>query len=274
MAWFEAGKPIKVEGGLKARSQRGSIGSAWWSRRFIDILERICDKGRLSRGRAYARKGQVLSIDLSAGEVTAAVQGSRPDPYEVVIRIEAYGEARWAAIEESIAAQAVYRARLLAGEMPTEIEELFAALGADLFPRDLDMDCSCPDWGSPASTCRRCSTCWPSRSTTTRSWCWPGAGAPGSSCSARWPTSRRRTRCGWRTCRSRTGWPTSTRRAPRRTGPNAVPSPPPPTCSCGSSRRPPAWSGRSPRRTGGWPRRETYTLFRVVTQGECSITLG
>jgi uncharacterized Zn finger protein len=149
MAWFEAGRPIRVEGGIKARSQRGSIGSAWWSRRFIDILERICDKGRLSRGRAYARRGQVLSIDLSAGEVTAAVQGSRPDPYEVVIRIEAYGEARWTAIEESIAAQAVYRARLLAGEMPTEIEELFAAMGVDLFPRDLDMECSCPDWGFP-----------------------------------------------------------------------------------------------------------------------------
>ncbi|GAA4955846.1 putative Zn finger protein [Nonomuraea thailandensis] len=148
-AWFEAGEPIRVEGGLKARSQRGSIGSAWWSRRFIDILERICDKGRLSRGRAYARKGQVLTIDLSPGEVTAAVQGSRPDPYEVVIRIEAYGETRWAAIEEEIAAQAVYRARLLAGEMPAEIEELFAAMGVDLFPRDLDMDCSCPDWGFP-----------------------------------------------------------------------------------------------------------------------------
>ncbi|TYB68801.1 hypothetical protein FXF51_09800 [Nonomuraea sp. PA05] len=149
MAWFEAGKPIKVEGGIKARSQRGSIGSAWWSRRFIDILERVCDKGRLSRGRAYARKGQVLSIDLSAGEVVAAVQGSRPAPYEVVIRIEAFSGERWEAIEESIAAQAVYRARLLAGEMPVEIEELFAAMGLDLFPRDLDMDCSCPDWGFP-----------------------------------------------------------------------------------------------------------------------------
>ncbi|MEV4112890.1 SWIM zinc finger family protein [Nonomuraea sp. NPDC049695] len=147
--WFEDARPIRVEGGIRARTQRGSIGSTWWSRRFIDILERICDKGRLTRGRAYARQGQVLSIDLSPGEVRASVQGSRRRPYEVVIRIEAYGEQRWAAIEESIAEQAVYRAKLLAGEMPTEIEELFAALGIDLFPRDLDMDCSCPDWGFP-----------------------------------------------------------------------------------------------------------------------------
>ncbi|WP_336205472.1 SWIM zinc finger family protein [Nonomuraea sp. LPB2021202275-12-8] len=147
--WFNAGEPIRVEGGIRARTQRGSIGSTWWSRRFIDILERICDKGRLARGRRYARAGQVLSIDLSPGLAAASVQGSRPRPYEVTIAVEAYGEERWAAIEEAIAAQAVHRAKLLAGEMPTEIEELFAAVGADLFPRDLDMACSCPDWGWP-----------------------------------------------------------------------------------------------------------------------------
>jgi uncharacterized Zn finger protein len=147
--WYDSGGPIEVEGGLRARTRRGSIGSTWWSRRFIDILERVCDKGRLSRGRAYARKGQVLSIDLSPGLVRASVQGSRPAPYKVVVRIDAYGEELWATLEEAVAAQAVHRAKLLAGEMPTEIEELFASLGVDLFPRDLDMDCSCPDWGFP-----------------------------------------------------------------------------------------------------------------------------
>ncbi|MET9242296.1 SWIM zinc finger family protein [Nonomuraea sp. NPDC003709] len=147
--WFQATRPIKVEGGIRARTQRGTIGSTWWSRRFIDILDRVCDRGRLSRGRAYARQGQVLSIDLSPGEVRAAVQGSRREPYAIVVRIEAYDERRWAVIEEAIAEQAVHRAKLLAGEMPPEIEELFAALGIDLFPRDLDMDCSCPDWGFP-----------------------------------------------------------------------------------------------------------------------------
>ncbi|MCF6475570.1 hypothetical protein FAF44_45555 [Nonomuraea sp. MG754425] len=147
--WYDRAQPIKVEGGIRARSRRGSIGSAWWSRRFIDVLERVCDKGRLARGRAYARQGQVLSIDLSAGAVRAAVQGSRPAPYDVEIRIEAFDESRWAGLEEAIARQAVHRARLLAGEMPPEIEEVFAALGVDLFPRDLDMQCSCPDWGFP-----------------------------------------------------------------------------------------------------------------------------
>jgi uncharacterized Zn finger protein len=149
MAFFEAARPIRVEGGIRARSTRGSIGEQWWSRRFIDILEDICDKGRLTRGRAYARQGQVLDFELSPGLVVARVQGSRPKPYRVTVRIEAYDGAAWTRIEQALAAQALYRAALLAGEMPTEIVEVFDALGLPLFPSSLDMECSCPDWGFP-----------------------------------------------------------------------------------------------------------------------------
>ncbi len=51
-----------------------------------------------------------------------------------------------------LASQALFLARLLAGEMPTQIEEAFAAADAPLFPTrssDLAMSCSCPDWGMP-----------------------------------------------------------------------------------------------------------------------------
>ena len=65
------------------------------------------------------------------------------------MKITAYGEASWAKIQEALAAQAVYRATLLAGEMPEEIVEVFDALGLPLFPAELDMACSCPDWGFP-----------------------------------------------------------------------------------------------------------------------------
>ncbi|GIH61257.1 SWIM zinc finger family protein [Microbispora siamensis] len=149
--WFEAARPIRVEGGIKARSKRGSIGERWWSRRFIDILEHVCDAGRLTRGRAYARRGQVLDLDLGPGLVKARVQGSRPDPYDVSVRIMAYGADEWAGLVEALAAQALHRAKLLAGEMPPEIEEVFSGCGLPLFPgeRGLDMACSCPDWGFP-----------------------------------------------------------------------------------------------------------------------------
>ncbi|WP_433354653.1 SWIM zinc finger family protein [Microtetraspora malaysiensis] len=149
--WFEPSRPIKVEGGLRVRSRRGSIGEQWWSRRFIDILETVCDSGRLSRGRSYARSGQVLDLEIAPGRVRSRVQGSRPTPYQVVVEVEAYGADRWRDVVEALAGQAVHRAALLAGEMPPEIEDVFRSVGLPLFPDEagLEMSCSCPDWGFP-----------------------------------------------------------------------------------------------------------------------------
>jgi uncharacterized Zn finger protein len=145
-------KPIRVEGGIKARSKRGAIGEQWWSRRFIAVLESGGLSGRLSRGRSYARAGQVLDFSLSQGKVTAQVQGSRTRPYDVRIGVLPLTTAQWRRVQERLASQALFRAKLLAGEMPHEIEEVFAECGTPLFPRsatDLDMHCSCPDWGVP-----------------------------------------------------------------------------------------------------------------------------
>jgi uncharacterized Zn finger protein len=146
---YESSGPIAVEGGIKAKSKRGAIGEQWWSKRFIAVLESYGMGGRLQRGRSYARKGQVLEFTLSTGTVTARVQGSRLDPYEVSIAVRPLTSAQWTEVESRLASQALFRARLLAGEMPAEIEEVFAACGTPLFPqaaRDLDMSCSCPDW--------------------------------------------------------------------------------------------------------------------------------
>jgi uncharacterized Zn finger protein len=145
-------RPRRVEGGIKARSKRGAIGEQWWSRRFIGVLESYGMSGRLARGRSYARAGQVLDFELSQGKVTARVQGSRVRPYQVRIGVLPLTTAQWRRVLKQLASQALFRAKLLAGEMPHEIEEVFSECGTPLFPRsaaDLDMHCSCPDWGVP-----------------------------------------------------------------------------------------------------------------------------
>ena len=149
--WESAG-PIEVEGGIKAKSKRGAIGEQWWSRRFIAVLDSYGMSSRLQRGRSYARRGQVLEFTLATGKVTARVQGSRPSPYQVSITVRPLTAAQWRDVESRLASQALFRARLLAGEMPAEIEEVFASGGTPLFPassRDLTMSCNCPDWGVP-----------------------------------------------------------------------------------------------------------------------------
>ena len=150
--WHEAGPPIQVEGGIKARSKRGAIGERWWSRRFVEVLESFGMSGRLARGRHYARRGQVLEFELGHGVVRARVQGSRPMPYQVRIGVLPLTSAQWRRVIEALRGQALFRAKLLAGEMPHEIEQVFADCGTPLFPRsarDLDLFCSCPDWGVP-----------------------------------------------------------------------------------------------------------------------------
>jgi len=149
---YPPSRPRKAVGGIKARSKRGPIGEQWWSRRFIEVLESLGLASRLSRGRSYARSGQVLALDIGTGHVTASVQGSRPKPYNVRLTVVPLTTPQWVAVEEALAARAVFRARLLAGEMPAEIEDVFASCGTPLFPRtarDLDMTCSCPDWEVP-----------------------------------------------------------------------------------------------------------------------------
>ncbi len=150
--YFKPKPRIQKKGGIKSQSKRGSFGDTWWGKRWIAVLESFNLGGRLTRGRSYARNGSVLSIDIASGAVKAKVQGSSPTPYKVSIQLKALLDKDWRKLAESLSTQAIFAAKLLAGEMPQEIEEAFKAEGFTLFPdkaRDLETDCSCPDWSNP-----------------------------------------------------------------------------------------------------------------------------
>ncbi len=149
--YFPRSTPISVEGGIKARSQRGAFGEHWWARRWIAVLESYGWNNRLQRGRSYARRGQVLNIEIQPGRVSARVQGSRRTPYTVRIQVTKLTDAQWSRVVDQMAGQAIFAAQLLAGEMPPDIEEAFTAAGVSLFPgpQELGMECSCPDWAVP-----------------------------------------------------------------------------------------------------------------------------
>lgn len=143
-------KPVK--NGLKTKSERGAIGETWWSKRWIAVLESFNLGARLTRGRSYARKGQVISIDIEQGVVKAKVQGSAPRPYNVTIKLAPLSDADWDKVTDAMSEQAIFAAKLLTGEMPTNIEEAFSAAHVSLFPTsgdDLETSCSCPDWSNP-----------------------------------------------------------------------------------------------------------------------------
>lgn len=148
----EAKPPRPVRGGLASSKRRGPMAATWWSQRFVSVLESYGLGGRMQRGRRYARIGQVLDLGVGSGVIAAHVQGSRHTPYVVTIALQQPTAAQWRAIDSAIAAKVGFAARLLSGEVPADLEAVFADSGVPLFPqtwRSLKASCSCPDYENP-----------------------------------------------------------------------------------------------------------------------------
>src|SRR6185437_2104202 len=107
-AWWERHGPRLPSHGIKAQTRRGAFGKSWWAGRWIAALERLdISPGRLSRGRTYARVGQVISLNIAPEGVNALVQGSEPDPYLVHIEFRRLTDAEWDRVIDAMASQAL-----------------------------------------------------------------------------------------------------------------------------------------------------------------------
>jgi uncharacterized Zn finger protein len=124
----------------------------WWSQRWLELLDSYRFKKRLERARNYARQGNILSIKFEGSKVLAQVQGTEPEPYKVSLSLEPFSDEQWGYAIETMSQQAIWAAKLLAGEMPQNIEQVFTANGLSLFPFTLSevrSKCSCPDKANP-----------------------------------------------------------------------------------------------------------------------------
>jgi uncharacterized Zn finger protein len=126
----------------------------WWVQAWLDLLARYRFKKRLERAREYARQGNVLSIEFKGPKVIARVRGKEQPEYSVSLWLDAFSDEQWLYVIETMAQQAIFSAKLLAGEMPQNIEDVFTANGISLFPfslSEIHSKCSCPD---PANPCK------------------------------------------------------------------------------------------------------------------------
>jgi Uncharacterized conserved protein len=124
----------------------------WWSQQWLDLLDKYKFKKRLERARNYAREGNVLNIEFKDQKVLAQVQGTQIEPYTVSLWLDIFSNEEWNYIITTLSQRAIFSAKLLAGEMPQDIEDVFAANGLRLFPFSLDnvhSECSCPDQANP-----------------------------------------------------------------------------------------------------------------------------
>lgn len=158
--------------GIRSQETRAGTGRAEWAKKWFAALERIDMGGRFGRGRNYAMSGQVVEVKRKGEEgisqVVARVQGMRDGAYEVSIDFRVPPKAVRGRIAAAIRREPMLVARLLAGEMPMEVEEIFRKEGYDLYPGtklpdsrstsrlmsnhrkyDVVTGCTCPDYANP-----------------------------------------------------------------------------------------------------------------------------
>uniref|UniRef100_UPI003F4953DA SNF2-related protein n=1 Tax=Cupriavidus necator TaxID=106590 RepID=UPI003F4953DA len=131
---------------------RQSFGRTWWGEQWLNALTHIDYDNRLPRGRTYANKGAVKDLVVRAGTIQAQVQGSRPRPYQVTITVPPLSAKDSARLLDAIAAEPTLIARMLNRELDPSVLDHARKLGISVFParwKDLDMQCSCPDWAVP-----------------------------------------------------------------------------------------------------------------------------
>lgn len=141
--------PKKVSNGIKVRAKRGDLGQSWLAKEWISALEEATYSGSsFRRGRTYARKGQVLSVNVKKGRVVAMVQGSAQKPYEIGINVGVWGVEDLKKFAKLLKEKPIYAASILAGELPEDLADDIVSLGFNLFPSgaELSASCRCEDW--------------------------------------------------------------------------------------------------------------------------------
>jgi len=136
-------KPVVIDG--------TKIAKTWWGIAWIKNLECYADySNRIGRGRSYVRHGSVLDLQIEKGLVRALVKGSRSKPYKIDIKITPLAKARWKEMILVCEGKLDSLQELLSGKFPTALADLFTIKNKGLFPspKQIEFDCSCPDWAS------------------------------------------------------------------------------------------------------------------------------
>lgn len=135
----QAASPVVLDG--------RKIASTFWGKAWCENLEAYSDyENRLPRGRSYVRNGSVVDLQIARGLVTARVSGS--SLYTITVKIKPLAPDLWKSIQKECAGQIDSLIELLQGKLSAAVMQIVTRRERGLFPtpREIDLDCSCPDW--------------------------------------------------------------------------------------------------------------------------------
>ena len=129
--------------------QAHPVAGAW-----LDAVQRVIGADDFEWGLRTARAGRVRTLDIRAGLVSANVSEEGDGGRKVIVTVPLLSETSWGKIEERMAGEAVWTARLSQNEFPENLPSLFVDCGLTLAPGP-DEELSCRVNGPAASSHRR-----------------------------------------------------------------------------------------------------------------------
>ena len=123
---------------IKLSTKEGPVAKTWVGLRWMRFFESHTDPHIVAEGVALARQSIVRRLDIGHGSVVALLHGRGEPRRQVKLDMATYDHEVWEKLARSMADQSLFAAKLLAGDMPRDVEDLFAPLGLKLFPSDHD----------------------------------------------------------------------------------------------------------------------------------------
>jgi uncharacterized Zn finger protein len=135
--------PRRVRNGIRFKRKEGIDNLAWPAAPWKEHLLHHVGEAALIKAFEYARAGQIRRLEVECGRVKGVVQCMDAKPLEVTIEFPGLSEAAWHRVLERSATEAIYAAKLLAGEFPEIVKEPFDSVGHPLVPQREEIRTAC-----------------------------------------------------------------------------------------------------------------------------------
>ena len=100
---------------------------------------------RMISGLTYAMDGQIRTLTLTKGKITASVQCTDERPHKLEITIPVLNSDQWVKVAKLMALEARMAARLSAGRIPSSLASMMIESKQAPFADEIVATCSCKD---------------------------------------------------------------------------------------------------------------------------------
>jgi len=132
------GPSRRTPAAIKLSTKEGPVATTWVGLRWMRFFEAQTEPKIVAEGVALARQSVVRRLDIGHGSIVALLHGRGEPKRTVKIDCSTYDHEIWEKLARLMADQSLFSAKLLAGDMPRDVEDLFAPLGIKLFPTELN----------------------------------------------------------------------------------------------------------------------------------------